>query len=110
MKSALEIAMQKTASIGQKAREELEKLSPEDREAIEKIKKKYDAKIAEKDVFFQQETNKINSSIPIGTPPEQIPPEISQTLTKLRGKFNEDRASLEEECEKEVDTIKKKNS
>tara|TARA_Y100001960_G_C14543389_1_gene762052 strand:+ start:541 stop:873 length:333 start_codon:yes stop_codon:yes gene_type:complete len=110
MKSALEIAMQKTASIGEKAREELEKLSPEDREAIEKIKKKYEAKIAEKDVFFQQETTKINSSIPIGTPPEQIPPEISQALTQLREKFNEDRSSLEQECEKEINAIKNKNS
>ena len=60
-----------------------------------------------KDVFFQQETNKINSSIPIGTPLEQIPPEINQTLTQLREKFNEDRSSLEKECAKEIDVIKK---
>ena len=65
MKSALEIAMEKTSAIGEQARQELEKLSPEQRDKIEEIKKVYEGKIAEKDVLHQQELMKMTGGAPI---------------------------------------------
>ncbi len=109
MKSALEIAMEKTSAFGEQARQELEKLSPEQRRKIEEIKKVYEGKIAEKDVLHQQELMKMTG----GTPPEaieaQLEPEAKNALNVFRQKFRSEREALEAEREEKIEAIKKES-
>ena len=106
MKSALEIAMEKTSAIGEQARQELEKLTPEQRDKIEEIKKVYEGKIAEKDVLHQQEWMKMTG----GAPPEaieaQLEPEAREALGAFRQKFRDEREALEAERDEKIEAIK----
>ncbi len=107
MKSALEIAMEKTKAIGDQAREELSKLSPAQREKIEETKKIYEGKIAERDVLFQQEMLKLTGGQPLDMALAQIPPEARAPLDDMRNKHNAEREALEKEREDKIEDIKK---
>ena len=106
MKSALEIAMEKTSAIGEQARQEMEKLTPDQRSKIEETKKVYEGKIAEKDVLHQQELMKMTG----GTPPDaieaQLEPEAREALNAFRQKFRSEREALETEREEKIEAIK----
>lgn len=107
MKSALEIAMEKTKAIGDQAREELKKLSPAQRKEIKEIKNIYEGKIAERDVFFQQEMMKFTGGVPLESALAQIPPEARGPIDEAREKFNKDREVLENERDKKIEAVKK---
>ena len=107
MKSALEIAMEKTKAIGDQAREELSKLSPAQRKKIEETKKIYEGKIAERDVLFQQEIMKLTGGVPLEMALSQIPPEARAPLDDMRDKHNAQRQSLEKERDGKIEDIKK---
>lgn len=107
MKSALELAMEKTSAIGAEAREELAKLSPAQRKEIEKLRKTYEGKIAEKDVMFQQEAMKITGGIPLDMAARALPPELQERLAQAREKFRADKEALEAERDAKVDAVKK---
>ena len=106
MKSALEIALEKTKAIGDQAREELSKLSPEQREKIEETKKVYEGKIAEREVLFQQEMMKLTGGMPLEMAIAQLPPEAHAPLDEARRKHNEEREKLEAERDQKIETIK----
>ena len=107
MKSALEIAMEKTSGIGEKAREELSKLSPKQRKKIEETKKIYEGKIAERQVLFDQEMMKLTGGVPLDMALAQIPPEARVPLDEARQRHNEGREALEKERDQEIEEIKK---
>lgn len=107
MKSALEIAMEKTASIGAQAREELSKLSPGQRKEVEKIKKVYESKLAEKDVMFQQEAMKLTGGVPLEMAARVLPPELQEKLARAREKFKADKEALEAERDGKIEAVKK---
>ncbi len=107
MKSALEIAMEKTSSIGEEAREELKKLSPGQRKKIEETKKLYAGKIAEREILFQQEMMKLTGGVPLEAALSQIPPEARVPLDEARLKHNETREALEIERDEKIEAIKK---
>ncbi|MFC1491157.1 hypothetical protein ACFLQ0_01025 [Nitrospinota bacterium] len=107
MKSALEIAMEKTSAIGEKAREELSKLSPEQREKIEETKKIYEGKIAEREVLFDQEMMKLTGGVPLDVVLAQVPPEARAPVDEARRKHIEDREALEKERDQKIEEIKK---
>ncbi|OGL58697.1 MAG: hypothetical protein A3J27_02000 [Candidatus Tectomicrobia bacterium RIFCSPLOWO2_12_FULL_69_37] len=107
MKSALELAMEKTAAVGAKAREELAKLSPAQRQEVEKIKKVYEGKIAEKDVMFQQEAMKLTGGVPLDMAARVLPPEAQEKLAKAHEKFKADKEALEAERDEKIETMKK---
>ena len=107
MKSALELAMEKTAAVGAKAREELAKLSPAQRREIEKIKKVYEGKIAEKDVMFQQEAMKLTGGVPLDMAARMLPPELQEKLAQAREKFKADKEALEAERDEKIEAVKK---
>ncbi len=107
MKSALELAMEKTAAIGEKAREELDKLSPAQRKKIEEIKKVYEGKLAEQDVMFQQDLLKMTGGAPVEAVEAQLPPEGLEALNAARQKFREDREALEAERDEQIEAVKK---
>lgn len=107
MKSALEIALEKTKAIGDQAREELSKLSPAQRKKIEETKKIYEGKIAERDVLFQQEIMKLTGGVPLDMALSQMPPEAQAPLDDMRNKHNAERQALETERDGKIEDIKK---
>ncbi len=107
MKSALEIAMEKTTKIGERAREELSKLSPQQRKEIEEIKKIYAGKIAEKDILLQQELMKGTGGAPIEAVEGHLPPEAREAVNALRQNFREEREALETERDEKIEAVKK---
>lgn len=107
MKSALEIAMEKTKAIGDQAREELSKLSPAQRNQIEEIKKIYEGKLAERDVLFQQEMMKLTGGIPLEMALSRIPTEARAPIEQAREKHNIEREALEKERDKKIEAIRK---
>ncbi|MBI3127628.1 MAG: hypothetical protein HYZ11_08510 [Candidatus Tectomicrobia bacterium] len=107
MKSALELAMEKTSAIGAKAREELAKLSPAQRAEIEKLKKVYEGKTAEKDVMFQQEAMKLTGGIPLEMASRALPPELAEKLGQLREKLKADKEAIEAERDQKIEAAKK---
>lgn len=107
MKSALELAMEKTAAIGRQAREELDKLSPAQREKLEDLKKVYEGKIAEKDVLLQQELSKLTGGMPIEAVEPHLPPEAREQLLAVRQKFREEKEALETERDEKIDAVKR---
>jgi hypothetical protein len=107
MKSALEIAMEKTSTIGEEAREELKKLSPGQRKNIEETKKLYAGKIAEREILFQQEMMKLTGGVPLEAALSQIPPEAQVPLDEARLKHNEVREAFEIERDEKIEAIKK---
>lgn len=106
MKSALEIAMEKTSAIGERARQELEKLSPRQRERIEQIKKVYEGKIAEKDVLHQQELLGMTGGVPLEAVESQMKPEAREAVRAFRQKFRAERETLEARREAEIEAVK----
>ena len=107
MKSALEIAMEKTSTIGEEAREELKKLSSAQRKEIEETKKVYTGKIAEREVLFQQEMMKLTGGVPLEAALSQIPPEAQVPLDEARQKHLEARETLGNERDEKIEAIKK---
>ena len=107
MKSALEIAMEKTSAIGEKARKELEKLSPKQRGEIEETKKVYEGKIAEREILFQQEMLKLTGGVPLEMALSQIPPEARAPIDDARQKHIAQREALEKERDRKIEEIKK---
>ena len=107
MKSALEIAMEKTSAIGEEARRELEKLTPGQKSSIEEIKKRYEGKIAEKDVLHQQELMKMTGGAPLEAVEAQLEPEARKALAAFRQKFRDERETLEAERDAAIEAVKK---
>jgi len=108
MKSALELAMEKTADIGKEAREELEKLTPQQREKVEEVKKIYEGKIAEKDVLLQEELLKMTGGAPPEAVEAHLPPDAREALNAARQRFREEREVLEAERDQKIEDIKKR--
>ena len=81
MKSALELAMEKTESmVDDKA-----KLTPEQLEAIDQIKKEYEAKWAEQEIVLNERIRKISTQ------------EDPQTFAEHRGQFEEEKRRVREQ-------------
>ena len=107
MKSALELAMEKPSAIGEEARKEMKKLSPDQRGQIEETKKVYEGKIAERDVLFQQQMMKLTGGVPLDVALSQIPPEARAPIDEARQKHIEEREALEKERDEKIEAIKK---
>ncbi len=100
MKSAIELALEKTERLGKQARAEQVPLTEEMRKEIEEIEKENQAKIAEKDIMLKAELGKLPLSYP--------PPEAELMAAALTEKFNEEKKSLEDEKEGKIEEIKKR--
>jgi hypothetical protein len=99
MKSAIELALERTERFGQQAREDQVALTEEMTKEIEEIEKEYEAKIAEKDVMLQSELKKLYQSL--------HPMEAEQKAAILQAQFNEEKKTLREEKTSKVEEIKK---
>jgi hypothetical protein len=74
------------------------KLTKKQKEQIAEIRKEYAAQIADHDVTMQDKVRRLSDRVP--------PEEIAGAKMKLEAQFREDKKSLEEEMEKEIESIR----
>ena len=91
MKSALELAMEKAAEV---VGDDYVKLSPEQVQAVDQIKKEYEAKWAERDLVFQADLAKLDAQAGQADP---------QALAEHRNKLLENRTQMREQIYAERD-------
>ena len=101
MKSALELALERTDHVRQAIREEGLALTDEQREQLAEIEREYNAKIAEKDVMLQTEMRKLVMQYP--------PAEVVPVIEQLRDKFIDEKRKLTEERNEKVARIRQIN-
>src|SRR5262245_6302672 len=98
MKSALELALERTEHVRKAIHEEGLTLTDTQREELTEIEREYSAKIAEKDVMLQAEMRKLLMQYP---PAEAVP-----VLEQLREKFIEEKRKLMEEKDEKAARIR----
>lgn len=101
MKSALELALERTDHVRKAIRDEGLALSDAQREQLAEIEREYDAKIAEKDVMLQTEMRKLLMHYP--------PAEVAPVLEQLRDKFIDEKRKLTEERNEKAARIRQIN-
>ena len=94
MKSALELALERTDHVRKAIRDEGLALTDAQREQLAELEREYSAKIAEKDVMLQTEMRKLWMHYP--------PAEAGPVIEQLREKFIEEKRKLMEEKEEKV--------
>ncbi|HEX2277013.1 MAG TPA: hypothetical protein VHN13_07755 [Candidatus Tectomicrobia bacterium] len=98
MKSALELALERTDHVRKAIREEGVTLTDAQRDQLAELEREYSAKIAEKDVMLQSEIRKVFMHYP--------PAEAGALLGQLRERFVEDKRKLTEEKEEKAARIR----
>ena len=101
MKSALELALERTDHVRQAIRDEGLALTDAQREQLAEIEREYNAKIAEKDVMLQTEMRKLLMHYP--------PAEVSPVIEQLRDKFIDEKRKLTEERNEKTARIRQVN-
>jgi pyrroline-5-carboxylate reductase len=101
MKSALELALERTDHVRKAIRDEGLTLTDTQREQLAELEREYSAKIAEKDVMLQAEMRKVFMHYP--------PAEAGAVLEQLREKFIDDKRKLMEEKEEKAARIRQAN-
>jgi hypothetical protein len=101
MKSALELALERTDHVRQAIREEGLTLTDDQRERLAELEREYSAKIAEKDVMLQTEMRKLLMQYP--------PAEIVPLIEQLRDKFIDEKRKLTEEKHEKAARIRQVN-
>ena len=97
LKSAWELSLEKSEKMLPELKEQ-KKLTAVQKEKISEIRKEYKAKIADKEITFQDKLNKLPNRIP----PEQLEAEAEE----LKKRFAEDKQALEEEVEKAIAAVR----
>ncbi len=97
MKSAWELAMEKTERLAEEGRLERKHLSEEQRARISELEKEYEAKVAEKDIMLQET---IKEALRRWTPGE-----TEALIEGLKEKFNNEKQTLIEEKQKKIEAI-----
>lgn len=93
LKSALELSLERSDKMAPELKKQ-KKLTKKQKLEIAEIRNEYAAKIADRDVMFQDKIRKL---------PEQFPPEeLEAVKAELEKQFRAEKKSLEEEMEKEV--------
>ena len=93
LKSAVELSLERSDKLAPELKSQ-KKLTKKQKQEIAEIRNEYAAKIADRDVMFQEKMRKL---------PEQIPPdEVEAVKAELEKQFRADKKALEDEMEKEV--------
>jgi len=99
MKSARELALERTEHVRKAIQEEGLTLTEAQRERLAEIEREYSAKIAEKDVMLQTEMRQVFMRYP--------PAEVQVRADELRQKFLDEKRRLTEEKEAKVAQIRR---
>ena len=101
MKSALELALERTDHVRNAIRDEGLALTDAQREQLAELEREYSAKIAEKDVMLQTEVRTLLMHYP--------PIEAASVLEQLRDKFIDEKRKLTEERNEKAARIRQIN-
>ncbi len=97
LKSAWELSLERSDKLVPELKTK-KKLTKKQKEQITEIRKEYMAKIADCDLTFQDKVKKL---------PDRVPPEeIEGKKIELEAQFKKDKKVLEEELEKEIESVR----
>ena len=97
LKSSWELSLERSEDLVPELKSQ-KKLTKKQKEKIAEIRKDYTAQIADRDLTMQDKVRKLSDRVP--------PEEIAESKRLLETQFREEKQSLEEEMEKEIETIR----
>ena len=101
LKSSWELSLERSEDLVPELKSQ-KKLTKKQKEEIAEIRKDYTAQIADRDVTMQDKVRKLSGRVP--------PEEIAESKRLLETQFREEKQSLEEEMEKEIESIRNSKS
>jgi hypothetical protein len=97
LKSSWELSLERSDDLVPELKSK-KKLTKKQKDQIAEIRKDFTAQIADHDVTMQDKVRKLSDRVP--------PEEIADAKMKLEAQFRDDKQSLEEEMEKEIESIR----
>ena len=97
LKSSWELSLERSEDLVPELKSQ-KKLTKKQKEEIAEIRKDYTAQIADRDVTMQDKVRKLSDRV--------TPEEIADAKRLLETQFREEKQSLEEEMEKEIESIR----
>ncbi|HCG72897.1 MAG TPA: hypothetical protein DE038_06315 [Nitrospina sp.] len=97
LKSSWELSLERSEDLVPELKSK-KKLTKKKKDQIAEIRIDFTAKIADRDVTMQDKVRKLSDRVP--------PEEVADAKMKLESQFRDDKQSLEEEMEKEIESIR----
>ncbi len=97
LKSSWELSLERSEDLVPELKSK-KKLTKKKKDQIAEIRIDYTAQIADRDVTMQDKVRKLSDRVP--------PEEVADAKMKLEAQFRDDKQSLEEEMEKEIESIR----
>ena len=97
LKSSWELSLERSDDLVPELKSK-KKLTKKKKDQIAEIRIDFTAKIADRDVTMQDKVRKLSDRVP--------PEEVADAKMKLEAQFRDDKQSLEEEMEKEIESIR----
>ena len=98
LKSSWELSLERSDDLVPELKSK-KKMTKKQKDKIAEIRKDFAAQIADRDVTMQDKVRKLSDRVP--------PEEVADAKMKLEVQFRDDKQSLEEEMEKEIESIRK---
>jgi hypothetical protein len=97
LKSSWELSLERSDDLVPELKSK-KKLTKKQKDQIAEIRKDFTAQIADRDVTMQDKVRKLSDRVP--------PEEVADAKMKLEAQFRDNKQSLEEEMEKEIESIR----
>ena len=97
LKSSWELSLERSDDLVPELKSK-KKLTKKQKDQIAEIRIDFTAQIADRDVTMQDKVRKLSDRVP--------PEEVAGAKMKLEAQFRDDKQSLEEEMEKEIESIR----
>jgi hypothetical protein len=97
LKSSWELSLERSEKLVPELKNK-KKITKQQKEKINDIRREYQAKIADKDVMMQDKLRKLHDRIP--------PEEIQYATVELQKEFADEKKAFEEKMEKEIESIR----
>ena len=97
LKSSWELSLERSDDLVPELKSK-KKLTKKQKEQIAEVRKDYTAQIADRDVTVQDKIRKLSNRVP--------PEEIANSKLELETQFRQEKKSLEEKMEQEIESIR----
>ncbi|MBT6297396.1 MAG: hypothetical protein HOJ14_12670 [Nitrospina sp.] len=97
LKSSWELSLERSDDLVPELKSK-KKLTKKQKDQIAEVRKDFAAQVADRDVTMQDKVRKLSDRVP--------PEEVADAKMKLEAQFRDDKQSLEEEMEKEIESIR----
>jgi hypothetical protein len=101
LKSSWELSLERSDDLVPELKSK-KKMTKKQKDQIAETRKDFSAQIADRDVTMQDKVRKLSDRVP--------PEEVADAKMKLEAQFRDDKESLEEEMEKEIESIRNSKS